>query len=154
LVGENRKGEGRKMEGGWYFFSSCNEGIGKDERCGSQWISNKESFWIIFFLSKTDEKVVVNYKACSIPVKFWLYSSGFSRAPFQKNITELMEVEIRGLKQLKRSINANTSLFSTHKIVRYQSPKTHQQKPLHHPSKSTGLWELENLMSYSKQRKV
>jgi hypothetical protein len=96
------------------FFSSCNEGIGKDERCGSQWVSNKKSF-CINFLSKTDE-VVVNYKACSIPVKFWLYSSGFSRAPFQKNITELMEVEIRGLQQLKRS---NTSLFSTHKIVRY-----------------------------------
>ena len=37
-------------------------------------------------------------------------------------------------------MNAKISFFSPHKKVRYLNPKNHQQKPLHHPSKSTGLW--------------
>jgi len=58
-----------------------------------------------------------------------------------------MEVEVRGLQQLKRSINANTSLFSTQKNSGLLEPIDPSAKAFTPPSKSTGLWELENIHS-------
>ena len=44
------------------------------------------------------------------------------------------------LNKYKSYRNAKTSLSSPHETVHYSNLKNHQQKPLHHPSKSTGLW--------------